>query len=134
MTFEHNWQFETTEQLQSIFEGGYKKLNNLIVDTAIANLKTRKKEIPVVSIYTKDEDMFYDIIIERPDMIETLEQNLKSMEEYEDYERCTKIQQALNYLKNKIFIRYFYLLAVMNGCFCHFAFMILYIFLSNSSR
>jgi hypothetical protein len=101
MKFEHNWKFETTEELQGIFEGGYKKLNNLIVDTAIANLKTRKKEIPVVSIYTKDEDMFYDIIIERPDMIETLEENLKSMEEYEDYERCTKIQQALNYLKNK---------------------------------
>ena len=101
MKFEHNWKFETTEELQGIFVGEYKKLNNLIVDIAIANLKTRKKEIPVVSIYTKDEDMFYDIIIERPDMIETLEENLKSMEEYEDYERCTKIQQALNYLKNK---------------------------------
>ncbi len=45
--------------------------------------------------------MFYDIMIDRPDMIETLEQNLTTMEEYEDYERCSKIVKAIDYLKNQ---------------------------------
>jgi len=40
-------------------------------------------------------------MIERPDMIETLEQNLESMERYEDYERCAKIISAIDYLKSK---------------------------------
>jgi hypothetical protein len=45
--------------------------------------------------------MIYDIMIERLDMVETLEQNLQIMEEFEDYERCQKIFEAINYLKNK---------------------------------
>jgi len=99
--FEHNWEFDTTEQLNNIFKDGMKELNDLIVDIALDNLKTKRKQIPVVSIYTKDEDMIYDIIIDRPDMVETLEQNLITMEEYEDYERCSKIVKALDYLKLK---------------------------------
>ena len=101
MEFEHNWEFNTTEQLNNIFKDGMKELNDLIVDIALDNLKTKRKQIPVVSIYTKDEDMIYDIIIDRPDMVETLEQNLITMEEYEDYERCSKIVKALDYLKLK---------------------------------
>ena len=101
MKFKHNWEFDTTEELNNIFSDGKKELNDLIVDIALKNLKTKRKEIPVVSIYTKDEDMTYDILIDRPDMIETLEQNLTAMEEYEDYERCQKIVSALDYLKSK---------------------------------
>lgn len=101
MKFKHNWEFDTTEELNSIFSDGKKELNDLIVDIALKNLKTKRKEIPVVSIYTKDEDMTYDILIDRLDMVETLEQNLDTMEEYEDYERCSKIIKALDYLKNK---------------------------------
>jgi len=101
MKFKHNWEFDTEEELQEIFNGSSKELHNLIVDTALLNLKTRKKTIPVVSIHTKDDDTIYDIMIERPDMIETLEQNLVTMEEFEDYERCQKIVNAINYLKLK---------------------------------
>ena len=101
MEFKHNWEFDTEEELQEIFNGNSKKLHNLIVDTALLNLKNRKKTIPVVSIHTKDDDIIYDIMIDRPDMIDTLEQNLITMEEFEDYERCQKIVSALDYLKSK---------------------------------
>ena len=101
MKFEHNWEFDTTEEMNNIFRDGMKELNDLIVDIALENLKTKRKQIPVVSIHTKDEDVIYDIMIDRPDMIETLEQNLTTMEEYEDYERCQKIVNALDYLKSK---------------------------------
>jgi len=101
MKFKHNWEFDTTEELNDIFTAGNKKLHDLIVDTALANIKTRKKEIPVVSIRTKDDDTLYDIMIDRVDMVETLEQNLQSMEDFEDYERCQKIVNALDYLKLK---------------------------------
>ncbi len=101
MKFKHNWEFDTTEELNDIFSSGMKELNDLIVDEALKNLKTKIKQIPVVSIYTKDEDLIYDIMIDRVDMIETLEQNLQSMEDFEDYERCSKIVKALDYLKLK---------------------------------
>mgnify|MGYP003624291601 FL=1 len=99
MKFKHNWEFNTTEELNNIFNEGKKELNDLIVDITLKNLKTKRVTIPVVSIYTKDEDVTYDIMVDRPDMVETLEQNLLTMEEYEDYERCQKIVKALDYLK-----------------------------------
>ena len=100
MKFKHNWEFNTTEELNNIFTEGKKELNDLIVDTAIKNLKTKRVTIPVVSIYTKDEDMTFDVMIDRPDMVETLEQNLELMEDFEDYGRCQKITDALFYLNN----------------------------------
>ena len=101
MKFKHNWQFDTTEELEEIFGGESKELHDLIVDIALANLKTKRKQIPVVSILTKDDDTIYDIMIDRVDMLDTLEANLKSMEEYEDYERCQQIFEAISYLKSK---------------------------------
>jgi len=101
MKFKHNWEFENDEAVEDLFTEGNKELSNLIVDSALLNLKTRKKQIPVVSISTKDNSLIYDIVISRPDLIETLEQNLETMEEYEDYERCQKIVNALKYLKPK---------------------------------
>ena len=105
MEFKHKWEFDSEDEVESIFTDGKKELNDLIVDVALDNLHTKIENIPVVSIHTKDTDTLYDIMIERPDMVETLEQNLISMEEYEDYERCSKIIKAIDYLKlntNKI--------------------------------
>ena len=97
MEFKHKWEFDSDEEMENTFKGGNKKLHDLIIDVAITYLKTKEKSIPVVSIYTSKEDMNYDIMIERRDMI----QNLIIMEEYEDYERCQNILKALNYLKSK---------------------------------
>jgi hypothetical protein len=99
MEFKHNWEFETEEEMTDMISGGVKKLHDLIVDEAIANLKTRTKSIPVVSIHTRDNGTIYDIMIERDEIIETLEQNLESMEYFEDYERCQQIVDAISYLK-----------------------------------
>ena len=102
MKFKHKWEFETEDILSKSLESGNKKLHNLIVDIALKNLITKLKEIPVVTIHAKDSDVIYDIMIDRLDIIETLEQNLIIMEEHEDYERCQKIFEALKYLKSKL--------------------------------
>ena len=101
MKFKHNWKYNTTEEIVNIFNNGEKKLHDLIVDTALNNLKTKRKQIPVVSILAKDTNTIYDIMIDRVDMLDTLEQNLISMEEHEDYERCQQIVEAIYYLKQK---------------------------------
>tara|TARA_B110000211_G_C13612630_1_gene349634 strand:+ start:135 stop:449 length:315 start_codon:yes stop_codon:yes gene_type:complete len=101
MKFKHTLEFNTTEELNETFAGGNKFISEVIVDTALKNIKTKRKIIPVIQFTTKDDDMIYDVMIERPDMIETLEQNLEVMEELEDYERCQKIIDALHYLKSK---------------------------------
>ena len=99
MKFKHNWEFETEKEIENIFTKGNKKLSNLIVDLALSNLKTKINKIHVVSIYAKDVDLIYEIIIDRKDLAITLEQNLNVMENYEDYVRCQKIVEAIKYLK-----------------------------------
>jgi septum formation topological specificity factor MinE len=96
--FEHYLEFEDSEDMEEMFEDDNKSLSNLIVDIALKNLDTTTEEIPVISIYTKNNDTTYEVIIDRNDMIETLEANLEIMEDFEDYERCQKITDALYYL------------------------------------
>ena len=102
MRFKHTLEFNTTEELNESFANGNKYISDVIVDVALENLKTKRKNIPVIQFSTKDDDLLYDVMIERSDMIETLKQNLDVMEEYEDYERCQKITDAIYYLQSKI--------------------------------
>ena len=101
MEFKHTMSFDTIRELKDTMKKGNKHLSNLIVDEAILNIENGEKEIPVVSIFSKEEDLNYDVVIDPEDLIDTLEQNIEIMEGYEDYERCQKIANALKYLKSK---------------------------------
>lgn len=100
MEFKNTMEFETTDELNEMFSEGNKHLSNLIVDTILEELYTDLQETPIVSITTQDTDLTYEITADREDFIETLEQNLDTMEDYEDYERCQNISEALEYLKS----------------------------------
>jgi hypothetical protein len=94
-------EFDTTEEITEYVSGGNYNLSVLIVDTILKNLKTKKREMLIISFIAKDADLTYDIIVNRKDFIETLTQNLPSMEKYEDYERCQNIVNALKYLRGE---------------------------------
>ena len=101
MKFKHHLEFTSSEEMNIMFADDNKPLSDLIVDIALENLDTTIESIPVVSIATIEDDLIYDVIIDRIDMVETLEQNLILMEDFEDYGRCQKITDALFYLNNK---------------------------------
>ena len=100
MKFKHYLEFDTSEEITESLRGGNKHLSDIIVDIALKNIKTKRKKIPVASISSHNYDLIYEIMIEREDLIPTLETNLTTMEEYEDYETCQKILEALKFLKN----------------------------------
>jgi|TARA_R110000772_G_scaffold106035_1_gene207882 hypothetical protein len=101
LEFKHHLEFTSSEEMNIMFADDNKPLSDLIVDIALENLDTTIESIPVVSIATIEDDLIYDVIIDRIDMVETLEQNLILMEDFEDYGRCQKITDALFYLNNK---------------------------------
>jgi hypothetical protein len=101
LKFEHHLEFKSSDEMNEMFADDNRPLSELIVDVALENLDTTIEIIPVVSILTKEDDLIYDVIIDRVDMVETLEQNLMLMEDFEDYGRCQKITDALFYLNNK---------------------------------
>ena len=57
--------------------------------------------VPILSIKVLEEQTIYDITVKRDDMLESLEKNLEIHVENEDYESCSKILNAINYLKDK---------------------------------
>ena len=101
LEFKHHLEFTSSEEMNIMFADDNKPLSDLIVDIALENLDTTMESIPVVSIATIEDDLIYDVVIDRIDMVETLEQNLILMEDFEDYGRCQKITDALFYLNNK---------------------------------
>ena len=101
LDFKHHLEFKSSEEMNNMFADDNQSLSNLIVDIALENLDTTVKTIPVVSIVTLEDDLVYDVVIDRIDMVETLEVNLELMEDFEDYGRCQKITDALFYLNTK---------------------------------
>ena len=76
LDFKHHLEFKSSEEMNNMFADDNQSLSNLIVDIALENLDTTVKTIPVVSIVTLEDDLVYDVVIDRIDMVETLEQNL----------------------------------------------------------
>ena len=101
MKFKHHLIYDNSKEIEYMLDGGDYELSRLVVDIALENIKTRKKVIPIVSIYSQDEDMFWDLTLDREDIEETLSKNLKIMEKYEDYERCQEIVNGIKFIQSK---------------------------------
>lgn len=101
MKFKHQLVYDNSESIQYMLEGGDYNLSCLVVDTTLENLQTKRKVIPIVSIYAQEEDMVWDLTLDREDMEETLSKNLEIMEKFEDYERCQEIVNGIKFIQNK---------------------------------
>lgn len=101
MKFKHQMVYDNSEDIGYMLEGGDYNLSCLVVDITLENLKTKKKVIPIVSIYAKEEDMVWDLTLDREDMEETLNKNLEIMEKFEDYERCQEIVNGIKFIQSK---------------------------------
>jgi hypothetical protein len=101
MKFKHHLVYDSSHEIEYMLEGGDYELSRLVVDTTLENLTTRKKVIPIVSIYAQEEEMFWDLTLDREDMEETLSKNLSIMEKFEDYERCQEIVNGIKFIQSK---------------------------------
>lgn len=101
MKFKHHLVYDNSGDIGYMLDGGDYNLSCLVVDTTLENLKTKRKVIPLVSIYSQEEDMVWDLTLDREDIEETLSKNLPIMEKFEDYERCQKIVNGIKFIKSK---------------------------------
>jgi hypothetical protein len=72
-----------------------------IVEKVLSNLDTKKKSIPVFEVEVEEEGAIYTLSMETDEFIDILNINLVHYEREEEYEDCTKIIEAINYLKSK---------------------------------
>tara|TARA_B110000503_G_scaffold97893_1_gene146768 strand:- start:1540 stop:1851 length:312 start_codon:yes stop_codon:yes gene_type:complete len=89
---------KTLNEFQDLVEKKHFSISQAIVGSILSNLKTRKKNVHVLSVKCVEEDTIFDITLERTNFSETLKENLKYFEDHEMYEECGKIHQAIEVL------------------------------------
>ena len=92
---------ETYEEFLNMAKAKDFMLAKGIVEKVLTNLNTKKKQIPVFEVEVEEEGAVYTLSMETDEFIEILETNLAHYEREEEYEDCTKIIEAINYLKSK---------------------------------
>jgi hypothetical protein len=90
-----------SEEFQEMVERRDFSIAKAVVETLLNNLNTRKQHIHVITVICLEENAEYDITLERKYFADTLQENLKYYVENEQYEDCTRIVEAINYLKEK---------------------------------
>jgi hypothetical protein len=90
-----------SEEFESMIEQGDIRVAQALVETILKNLKGRKRHIPAMSIFLKEEELILDVTVDREDFAYVLETNLPKYEAHELYEKCAEIVKALEFLKKK---------------------------------
>jgi hypothetical protein len=90
-----------SEEFESMIEHGDIRVAKALVGTILKNLKGRKRHIPAMSIFLKDEELILDVTVDREDFAYVLETHLPKYEAHELYEECAEIVKALEFLKTK---------------------------------
>jgi len=88
----------TLEEFQDMVDQKHFSISEAIVSAILSNKKTRKKNVHVLSVKCIEENVIFDITLERANFIDTLKENLKYFEERELYEECAKIHSGIQAL------------------------------------
>jgi hypothetical protein len=90
---------KTIEEFEGLMEKDDLKISNIIVNAILRNLDTKKRFTYVMTVYVEDEEDVYDITLEKTKFIETLMDHLPIQEKNEEFEQCSKILKAIDYLE-----------------------------------
>lgn len=82
-------------EFQDLVDNKSFRISQAIVSSILGNLKTRKKNVHVLSIRCLEENTIYDITLEKKNFVTTLKENLPYFEEREMYEQCAAIHKAI---------------------------------------
>lgn len=93
----HQIVVETVEDFEQYLVENRFEFAEMIVDTILDNLDATE-EFLMLEIYVESTDEIMEISVDPPYFKETLEKNLKIYEEFEEYEKCSYIQKAIQKL------------------------------------
>ena len=93
--------FECQEDFTDLMSEGYEELSIQIVETILKNIDADNEEFQIAKITFDESDNIFEIYVEPRDYVITLEQNLWVFEDLEDYEMCSRIRDAIEYLEEK---------------------------------
>ena len=90
-----------SEEFEKLIAKRDLRISKALVETILKNLKGRKRHIHALSVFVVNEEVIYDVTLDRQDFIFTLENNLPIYEKNELYEECAEIVKGIKFLKEK---------------------------------
>jgi protein-arginine kinase activator protein McsA len=94
----YNKSFKNVKELYKFMQEGDYTFSSIIIDKVLQNIEDEEEEIVVGVLFDEDEKINYEITVEWHDMVETLEAHLDILEDYEDFERCSKVRDGIKKL------------------------------------
>lgn len=101
----------TEEEFWDMFEEKELELSNLFIDACFKFLEQNPKftlsdikkydDILIISVFIRELDDYGEIMLNPLDILEILEENLITQEQYENYKICSKIKSTIESLKNE---------------------------------
>lgn len=89
---------QSLDEFQDLVDNKHFTISQAIVTSILGNIKTRKKNVHVLSVRCLDENAIFDITLEKTNFSDTLKDNLKYFEEHEMFEKCAEIAKAIKVL------------------------------------
>ena len=89
---------QSIDDFQELVDKKHFSISQAIVSSILGNLKTRKKNVHVLSVKCLEENTVFDITLDKDSFGETLKENLKYFEVQEMYEKCAEISNAIKIL------------------------------------
>ncbi len=92
---------KNVEDFESLLQNKDIKISKAIASTAIKNLHSKKRFIPVLEVHLEESGDIFDITLDKKDILQTLKQNLEIHEYHEEYEGCALIASAIKEVELK---------------------------------
>ncbi len=92
---------DNPEEFENMITNGDIRINKALVKTVLKNLKSKKRHHHALSVICINDGEIYDVTIDKKDFQHTLETALSKYENEELYEDCSKIVNAIAYLKKQ---------------------------------
>ena len=92
---------QNNDEFQEMVNNKDFRISEAIVSGILSNIKSKKKNVHVLSVTCLDEASVYDITVDRKHFAETLEENLPHYVREEKYEDCRAIADIIDMLKNQ---------------------------------
>jgi len=88
----------TLQDFQEVVDKKDMGVKKAVVNAILNNLKSRRKNIHIISVNCLKENSIFDITLQKEHFVDTLNENIKYFEEVEMYEECGKMLKAIETL------------------------------------
>lgn len=88
----------TLQDFQELVDKKDMGVKKAVVNAILNNLKSRRKNIHIISVNCLKENSIFDITLQKEYFVDTLSENIKYFEEAEMYEECGKMLKAIETL------------------------------------